>query len=67
MNIKKYTSRLTGFAKKYMVSVKNMQSIPLTIAGIGFIDWAAFFIATGVGLFAIGISLIVIEYLIADE
>lgn len=67
MNIKKYTSRLTGFAKKYVTSLKNMQSIPLTIAGIGFIDCSAFFIATGVGLFVIGVSLIVLEYLIADE
>lgn len=65
--IKKYASSLTGFAKSYATSIKSMRSIPLTIAGMGCIAYSAFFLATGVGFLVLGIGLIVLEYLIADE
>lgn len=45
----------------------NLASIPLTVAGIGCVDAAAFVGNTIAGLVVTGLSLIALEYLIADE
>lgn len=45
----------------------NLAQIPMTVAGIGCIDAAAFVGNTIAGLVVTGLSLIGLEYLIADE
>lgn len=45
----------------------NLLSIPLTVAGIGCIDAACFAGNLIAGLAVTGVSLIVLEHLIADE
>jgi hypothetical protein len=45
----------------------NLASIPLTVAGLGCVDAAAFVGNTIAGLVVTGLSLIGLEYLIADE
>lgn len=51
----------------HKVSLKNLGQIPLTCLGTGFIDFAAFHLGHGWGWLVTGISLIVIEHLIADD
>lgn len=45
----------------------NLRSIPLTVAGIGCIDYAAFHIGSGWGWLVTGVSLMVLEHMIADD
>ena len=45
----------------------NLASIPLHVAGLGCIDFAAFHWAHGWGWLATGVSLIWLEHVIADE
>jgi hypothetical protein len=45
----------------------NVLSIPLTIAGVGCIDAGVFMANTIAGMIFTGVSLIVLEHLIADE
>jgi len=47
--------------------LSNLASIPLTVAGLGCVDAAAFVGNTIAGLVVTGLSLIALEYLIADE
>lgn len=48
-------------------SLRNLGQIPLTVCGTGFIDFAAFHLAHGWGWLVTGVSLIVLEHLIADD
>jgi hypothetical protein len=54
------TTPVTGLAGR-------LAEIPLTVAGIGCIDAAAFVGDTIAGLVVTGLSLMAIEYVIADE
>jgi hypothetical protein len=54
------TTPVTGLAVK-------LAEIPLTVAGIGCIDAAAFVGNTIAGLVVTGLSLMALEYVIADE
>ena len=47
--------------------IANLKAIPLTVAGTACMDFAAFHIAHGWGWLATGVSLVIIEHLIADE
>ena len=52
---------------QHKASVKRLSEIPLTVTGIAFIDFAAFHVAHGLGWLVTGISLLILEHLIADE
>lgn len=41
--------------------------MPLTVAGVGCIDFAAYHLSHGWGWLATGLSLVVLEHIIADE
>lgn len=51
----------------HKASLRNLGQIPLTVCGTGFIDFAAFHLGHGWGWLVTGISLIVLEHLIADD
>jgi hypothetical protein len=41
--------------------------MPLAVAGTGFIDFAAFHVNHGVGWLVLGVSLWIVEHLVADD
>lgn len=47
--------------------LKNLVSIPLTVAGIGCIDCGVFLANTIAGFIVTGLSLMWLEHLLADE
>ena len=53
--------------KPHRAALANLLHMPLTVAGVSVIDFAAFHISHGWGFLATGVSLIVLEHLIADE
>ena len=57
----------TAAVKPHRAALANLKAIPLTVAGTACMDFAAFHIAHGWGWLATGVSLVIIEHLIADE
>ena len=53
--------------KPHKAALANLLHMPLTVAGVSVIDFAAFHISHGWGFLVTGVSLIVLEHLIADE
>lgn len=53
--------------KPHKAALANLKAIPLTVAGTASIDFAAFHIAHGWGFLITGVSLIILEHIIADE
>ncbi len=51
----------------HRASVIRLTEIPLTVLGAAAIDFAAFHLAHGWGWLATGLSLVVLEHLIADD
>lgn len=51
----------------HRAALTNLADIPLTAAGTGCIDYAAWHLGTGWGWLVTGISLLVLEHLIADD
>jgi apolipoprotein N-acyltransferase len=51
----------------HKAAVARLADIPLTCLGIAAIDFAAFHVAHGWGWLVLGISLIIVEHLIADD
>lgn len=51
----------------HKASLRNLQQIPLTVMGIASIDFSTFQLGQFWGFLATGLSLIVLEHLIADE
>lgn len=51
----------------HRASLTNLARIPLTFSGAGCVDYAAFHVASGLGWLVTGISLVLIEHVIADE
>lgn len=47
--------------------LKRLAEMPLFVAGLGFIDWGVFTQSVTAGLIVAGLSLIGLEYLIADR
>lgn len=60
------TRNLERLVAPHKNSLRNLASIPLTAAGTGFIDFAAFHISHGWGWLVTGISLVIVEHIIAD-
>lgn len=60
---------LLGFVRGFRlpVSAKNLASMPLTVAGIGCVAAGVFLWSLIAGLIFLGVALIVLEYLIADD
>ena len=56
-----------GAITPHKAALGRLADIPLTVAGIGCIDFAAFHIAHGWGWLVTGASLILLEHLIADD
>jgi len=50
----------------HKASVKRLAEMPLSVLGTGGIDFSAFHVNHGVGFLVLGVSLWVIEHLIAD-
>lgn len=48
-------------------SLRNLRDIPLTATGTGLVDFAAFHLAHGWGWLVTGVSLMVLEHVIADR
>lgn len=47
--------------------LSKLVEIPLTVLGVASIDFAAFHMSSGFGWLVTGISLIMLEYMIADD
>lgn len=54
-------------ATPHRAALANLTRIPLTVAGTGCVDYAAFHLVGGWGWLATGLSLVLLEHLIADE
>ena len=52
--------------KPHRAALANLLHMPLTVAGVSVIDFAAFHISHGWGFLATGVSLILLEHVIAD-
>lgn len=70
-----FASRAAGWARSaaaaalapHKAALGNLRDIPLTVAGLGSVDFAAFHLAHGWGWLVTGVSLMFLEHLIADE
>lgn len=51
----------------HRAALRNLASVPLTTVGFGCIDTAGFQLGTGWGWLATGLSLVLLEHIIADE
>lgn len=51
----------------HKAALSNLTSIPLTLAGAGCIDFSAYHLSHGIGWLVTGISLVLLEHVIADE
>jgi hypothetical protein len=51
----------------HKTTLANLKAIPLTLLGTASIDASAFHVNSGIGLLVTGVSLIVLEHLIADD
>lgn len=56
-----------GVLAPHRMALKNLADIPLTVAGVAGIDFAAFHWAHSWGWLVTGLSLMYVEHLIADE
>ena len=61
---RRFWSRVTAPARP---ALGNLAKIPLTFAGLGCISAGFFALSTVAGLFAAGVTLILLEHMIADE
>lgn len=57
----------TRLLRPYRAALGNLRSIPLTAAGAACIDFAAFHLGHGWGWLVTGLSLVLVEHVIADE
>lgn len=68
---RKAASAVSAFAAKivqpHKAVLSNLASIPLTVAGIACADTGAFLASTIAGWIFTGVTLLVLEHLIADE
>lgn len=61
------TALATAAATPHRAALANLAHMPLTVAGVGCVDYAAFHLAGGWGWLVTGLSLLLVEHLIADE
>lgn len=70
----RWTRALHGAAKTVAVTavtphraaLSRVRDMPLSLAGTGLADWAAFHLGSGIGLLVTGLSLWLVEHLISD-
>lgn len=60
-------SAAQSLIEPHRASLSTLRDIPLTVAGTGSIDFAAFHLAHGWGWLVTGISLILLEHVIAED
>lgn len=69
--LKAIRSTVSGLAasaiRPHKAALSRLTEMPLTVAAVPCIDYAAFHLAHGWGWLATGISLVILEHLIADE
>jgi hypothetical protein len=53
--------------RPHKTSLKRLTEMPLTVAAVPCVDYAAFHLAHGWGWLVTGLSLVIVEHLIADE
>lgn len=53
--------------RPHRTALRRLTDIPLTLAGLSCVDFAAFHLPHGWGWLVTGVSLIVLEHLIADD
>lgn len=58
---------IATMAKPHRAALTNLTHMPLTVLGTTGIDFAAFHLAHGWGWLVTGISLIILEHMVADE
>ena len=51
----------------HKAALANLRDMPLTVAGVAGIDFAGWHISHGWGWLITGVSMIIVEHLIADE
>lgn len=61
------TRALAAMVKPHRAALTNLIHMPLSILGTVGIDFAAFHLAHGWGWLVTGISLIILEHMVADE
>jgi hypothetical protein len=61
------TNASRALARPHTASLKRLADMPLTVVGTAGIDFAAFHLAHGWGWLVTGVSLLVVEQMIADE
>ena len=59
--------RLSRLLRPARPALANLAAMPLHVAGLGCIDFAAFHLAHGWGWLTVGASLIWLEHVLADE
>ena len=59
--------RLSRLLRPARPALANLAAMPLHVAGLGCIDFAAFHLAHGWGWLVMGASLIWLEHVLADE
>lgn len=67
----RFVATVAGLAKRavtpHKAALANLKAIPLTVAGAGCVDFSAFHLAHGWGWLVTGISLVLLEHIIADD
>ena len=53
--------------RPHRAALATLKDMPLTVLGVAGVDFAAFHISHGWGWLGLGVSLIVVEHVIADE
>ena len=53
--------------RPHKAALANLKDMPLTVLGVAGVDFAAFHYVHMIGWLVTGISLIVVEHIIADE
>jgi hypothetical protein len=64
---KRASSAVTAAVAPHRASLLRLIDMPLTVIGIGLIDFGAFHYVHMIGWVVTGISLLVVEHMIADD
>lgn len=64
---KTLTAAVSSAVRPHRASLQRLADMPLTVLGAGGIDFAAFHLGHGWGWLITGVSLLVVEHMIADE
>lgn len=67
VRLRRLAAAADRFVRAGRPAAVNLAKLPLTAAGLACMDFAAFHLAHGWGWLVTGVSLVVLEHLIADE